>query len=94
MKRAQTAPPQRRKAAQEEAEWHQKPWLERNLPVTPPPHAAVSETAPTAKKASYSLEDLAASGASSHRHVTSKMDVLSLKVGYALDAEYALPDEV
>lgn len=79
--------------AQREEAWFKKPWLERNLPVVPPPHAAAS-TECSSKVASYSAEDLAASARSGRHQETKKMDVLSFKVGYSLDAEYALPDEV
>lgn len=80
--------------AQREAELMQKPWLERNLPVSPPAHAAVSAIASPPKAASFTEQDFAVSHQSGNQHVTRRLDVLSLKVGYSRDAEYALPDEV
>ena len=88
------ASPQDREQARLEAERVQKPWLERNLPVTPPPHVAASAVASPPKAAAYTAEDFASSGTSDHRQETRQLDVLSFKVGYSQDAEYALPDEV
>jgi hypothetical protein len=87
-------PPAEAERAQQEAAWIQKPWLERNLPVSPPPHAAAAAEAPNPRAVTYTMEAFAASGASDMKRESKKMDVLSFKVGYSLDAEYALPDEV
>jgi hypothetical protein len=76
--------------AQEELIHHSTPWLERNIPVVPPPHAAVSTSEVTPKTAVFSAKDLA----SGRRQETKKMEVLTLKVGFARDAIYALPEEV
>jgi hypothetical protein len=79
-----------------EQEWthHTTPWLERNIPVIPPPHAAASTSKATPKTAVYSAENLAGSSTLGRRQETKKMEVLSLKVGYSRDVMYALPGEV
>ena len=56
-----------REQARLEAERVQKPWLERNLPVTPPAHVAASAVASPPKAAAYTAEDFASSGTSDHR---------------------------
>lgn len=86
--------PEEAARAQREAAEYQRPWLERNVPVMPPPHVAAATAAPDAKVASYTAEDLTASARSGQRQETKTMDVLSLKVGYSRDAQYALPAEV
>lgn len=70
------------------------PWLRRNLPIMPPPSVAVSQGPTPEKEFVFGASELAASGVRRDATVTKSMDVLSMKVGNALDAQYALPDQV
>ena len=78
-----------------EAAQRRKPWPERNLPVLPPAHVAAAARGTSVPRAvAYSAEDAARHSAAGSRQELRPLDVLSLKVGYSRDAEYALPDEV
>lgn len=73
------------------------PWLRRNLPVIPPPSVAVSalRRGPTPEKEFvFGANELAASGLRRDASVTKALEVLNMKVGNALDAQYALPEQV
>jgi hypothetical protein len=82
-------------AAGGEAEKQQQPWLQRNLPVKPPPYASVSAGRPQhAKVVAYTGKGLPRDDGLGLPTETHPMQVLTLKVGYAVDAQYALPSEV
>ena len=71
-----------------------KPWLQRNVPMKPPPSVAVSTSTTPDKVWTYTKEDLEAEGRGTFHREERQMDVLTMKIGFALDARYALPDQV
>ena len=82
-------------AAGGEAERLQLPWLQRNVPVKPPAHASVSGGLPKqVKVVNYSGDGLPRDDSLGLATETRSMSVLNFKVGYAVDAQYALPGEV
>jgi hypothetical protein len=81
--------------AAERLKQFQQPWILRNMPVLPPSFASVSGgSSTTPKVAKLTSEDIAERYRSGTSTETRKLDVLNFKVGYALDAQYALPEEV
>jgi len=82
-------------AAATEADRLESPWLSSNTPVKPPSYACVSQGQATAlKHVVYASIRAPTEPNLDLKKETKKLDVLNLKVGYAVDAQYALPDEV
>lgn len=84
-------------AAASEADRLEMPWLASNLPIKPPIYASVSQGGNTSAKVSNLSAVCEAAKAHPKLDVkeeTRSLDVLNLKVGYAVDAQYALPHEV
>lgn len=82
-------------AAGGEAERLQRPWLQRNVPVKPPAYASVSGGMPKqVRVVDFAGNELPRDDSLGLATETRRMSVLNFKVGYAVDAQYALPEEV
>lgn len=81
-------------AAAAEADRLETPWLASNIPIRPPTYASVSHGKDTPAKTVSDPHTKATGATLDIRQETRSLDVLNLKVGYAVDAQYALPEEV
>ena len=82
-------------AAGGEAERLQQPWLQRNVPIKPPSYASARQgKQQQVKVIKYDGSTLPKDKSLGLSTTTDSMDVLNFKVGYAIDAQYALPSEV